>query len=223
MKLIMKKVLLMAAFAVASLAANAQAYIGGSLGFSNNKTKTGTTTVTENTNPTFTIAPEVGYALNEKWGIGIKLGFTSSNTKSEMTAAGLTATSEDKTTRLSVNPYVRYQALEIGKFNVFVDGGVYFNMNSRKQTATGVPDTEYEPAMGFGLNVTPGVSYKLTDKLSVVATANNLFRFGYTKSMVAKGVNGAPTPDAPTSIDANLNTLDNFSLGNLMFGFYYNF
>ena len=36
----MKKVLLMAAFAVASLAANAQSYVGGTIGFQNNKNNT---------------------------------------------------------------------------------------------------------------------------------------------------------------------------------------
>lgn len=195
----MKKILLMAAFAVASLTANAQFYVGGTLGFSNDKTNNGNTKVSS-----YTVMPEFGTVLNDKFGVGIVFGATSQTTK-------VTGQPDVKATTWTVNPYLRYQALEIGKVNVFVDGGVYFQSKTRDN---------YKAGMGLGLNVAPGIAYNLTDNISIVAKANNLFNFGYTKDPVQDIPNA---PDADTHVNASLNTLDNFTAANLSFGFYYNF
>lgn len=195
----MKKILLMAAFAVATLTANAQYYVGGTLGFSNDKTNNGNTKVTS-----FTVMPEFGLALNDQLGLGILFGATSETTK-------VTGYDDVKETTWSVNPYLRYQALEIGKVNVFVDGGVYFRSTSKDN---------YKAGMALGLNVAPGISYKLSDSFSIVAKANNLLSFGYKKDPVRDVPNAG---DADKHIDAELNTLNNFSAASLSFGFYYNF
>lgn len=195
----MKKILLMAAFAVATLTANAQYYVGGTLGFSNDKTNNGNTKVTS-----FTVMPEFGLALNDNLGLGILFGATSETTK-------VTGSDDVKATTWSVNPYLRYQALEIGKVNVFVDGGVYFQSTSKDN---------YKAGMALGLNVAPGISYKLSDSFSIVAKANNLLSFGYKKDLVRDVPNA---PDADKHINAALNTLNNFSAASLSFGFYYNF
>ena len=63
----MKKILVAAVVAFSSLAANAQIWMGGSLGFD----------YTDNDNSkavtTFTISPEVGYTLDEKWDLGLAI------------------------------------------------------------------------------------------------------------------------------------------------------
>ena len=192
----------MAAFAVASLTANAQSYIGGTIGFSNSKTEGGVTKVTN-----FTIAPEFGTALNDQLGVGIALGFGSNKRTLKETTGDIDVT----TTTFTVNPYLRYHALEIGKVNVFVDGGVYFDYEKTK---------DYKPGIGVGLNVAPGLAYNLTDKISIVAKANNLLSIGYSKSPVRDTPNA---PDAANAFNANVNTLNNFSAASLVFGFYYNF
>ena len=69
----MKKILLMAAFAVASLTANAQAWIGGSLGFDYEKYKD------VDAKTTFSIAPTVGYNLDEKLALGLELSLAFGN------------------------------------------------------------------------------------------------------------------------------------------------
>lgn len=177
--MIMKKILLMAAFAVATLAANAQSYVGGTLGF----TKLGDA-------QTIKVLPEVGTAISDNLGIGIALGYT--NVK-------------DTYNQINVNPYVRYQALQIGQWNIFVDGGVYFNY--KKNEGADKADTQ------FGLNVAPGLAFKLSDSFSIVAKANNLFCLDFFKAAGADD----------TKIDANLSTVNNFSFGGLSFGFYYTF
>ena len=65
--MIMKKILLMAAFAVATLTANAQVWIGGGLGFNYEKPKDVDAATIIN------IAPQVGYVLDEKFGLGLEL------------------------------------------------------------------------------------------------------------------------------------------------------
>ncbi len=199
----MKKILLMAAFAVATLSANAQSYVGGTLGFSTSKDKT----AGEKTTTSFVVAPEIGTSLNDKWGIGIALGV--GYNKQKLEHAGVSA--ETNSTIINVSPYARYQAIKWGRANIFVDGGILFGMEKAK---------DMKAALDLGLFVTPGVAFNLNEKWSIVAKANNLFTLGFHKDAVAD-VSGAP--DAPTSFKAGINTLESFTLGSLTFGVYYNF
>ena len=205
--MIMKKILLMAAFAVATLTANAQFYVGGNLGFKNNKEYTSSS---EKTISEFNIAPEVGTALNDKWGIGIKLGVGFDNEKTETTVAGATTTSELNSTTITVKPYARYQAFQWGKANFFCDGGVYFQMKSKK---------DFKPGMDLQLYVAPGVAFNVSEKWSIVASLTDFFRFGYEKKAI---LDVAGQPDPNTNMDANLG-LGSFDLGGITFGVFYNF
>ena len=172
----MKKILLLAVFAVASIAANAQSYVGGGFNFNKN-----------GDNYTIGISPEVGTVLNEKWGVGLAFDFN---------------TQKNVSTSFAINPYVRYQALQIDRWNIFVDGGIYFN--STKPEGQDAKNT-------FGLNVAPGVAFNLTDKISIVAKAGNLLALDFSK------------PGDDLVVDFKANSKDNFSFGGLIFGFYYNF
>ena len=58
-----------------------------------------------------TVAPEIGMSLNEQFGVGAVLSYTAS---------------QDVYNEFKINPYLRYNALEIGKVKVFVDGGIYY-------------------------------------------------------------------------------------------------
>lgn len=204
----MKKFLMTIAAAFAAVSMNAQVYVGGSLGFSNNKSNTATT---ETTVTGITVAPEIGMALDDKMGVGIAIGFGSNKNKTEYvgTAAG-TPSVETTVTTFALKPYLRYQVFQVSKFNVFVDGGIDFAIQSQKDMKAG---------MDLGVFVTPGIAYNVTDKWSIVGKLDNMFAFGYSKSPVAD-VAGAP--DAPTSINCGLST-GGFNVGSLSFGVYYNF
>lgn len=102
---IMKKFIAAVAVALCSLTANAQVWVGGSLGFSTTSPKVG------NSVTKLTIAPTVGYKLSEKWELGLTLEevatFRSGSTDNEF----------------SVSPFARLDFWKGGIATLFVDGG----------------------------------------------------------------------------------------------------
>lgn len=148
----MKRLMRMAVVALlasVSCAASAQVWIGGNMSYNHSETGydllygnlNGSTTVNM-----FTIAPEIGYNLSDKFSVAMALGYTHSDGS---------ANSWD------VNPYVRYHFAESGRVRFFIDGGVkytYTHLNGTKTDLNGI---------GFGIN--PGVSLALNERLGLVA------------------------------------------------------
>lgn len=141
--LIMKKIFLTLMVMVAAVAANAQVWVGGSLGFWTNGDAEGSQTKT-----TFNIAPEVGYDLSEDWSIALALGYASAKPEKG-----------DATNTLSVTPYARYNVLKAGNFKLFLDGAVDI-------ASIDNGDDSYS---AWGVGVKPGVAYSLNEKFSLVA------------------------------------------------------
>ena len=138
----MKKILLMAAFAVASLTANAQVWVGGGLGFNTQKAKDA------DAQTVFNIAPQVGYNLDEKLSLGLELGLKVANE-----AAG-------DYTDVTVAPFVRYTYAKMGIASLFVDGG--FGLGSRKVSGQ-------DAATIWHVGLRPGIAINLSDNLSIIS------------------------------------------------------
>lgn len=136
----MKKLIMMAAIAVASVSANAQVWVGGALGYDYNKENG----VADNY---ITISPEVGYNLDENWAIAI-----------DINAQFRTGDLPDRT-RLSVSPYARYTFFKSGIASLFVDGG--FNVGSEK-----LKGQDSQTTWGVGLR--PGIAISVAPKLTFV-------------------------------------------------------
>lgn len=152
----MRKILLAIAL-FTSLAMNAQFWVGGSLGLEFIKPDyNGAKTLT-----TFSIAPEFGFAGNEK------IDFVLSLNESFINYDGETANS------ISVEPYVRYTFAKAGIASFFIDGGF------------GVGYTEYsnydildESQKRFHIGFRPGVKLSLTENFGLSA---KLGFIGYEK------------------------------------------
>lgn len=200
--------------ACAAVSMNAQMYVGGGIGFQNNKTNNGTVGIpatTETTRTGFTFSPEFGMALDDKMGVGIVLDYTSVKNKVEYVGTAAGTPSVDATvTTIGLRPYLRYQLLQLGKVNVFLDGGVNLAFESQK---------DMKSAMDLGLFAQPGIAYSINDQWSIAAHIRNMFTIGYHKGAVPD-VAGAP--DAPTSFNAAVNT-GGFNTGNIDFSVYFNF
>ncbi|MDE6684276.1 MAG: outer membrane beta-barrel protein [Duncaniella sp.] len=179
----MKKFLLMAAMAVMSLGASAQDwYAGGQLTFGRTTEQPSGVKSTQ-----VTVLPEIGYNLTDNFAVGSVLGV------SYRKSGG-----EEKTV-FKVNPYARYSYFKNDRVSLFVDGGVDFGIGRAKGST----------AVEYGIGLRPGISYNISQKLSLVAHVGFL---GYQSGNRPAKHNGAAEN---WGLDLNSN--------NLMFGLYYNF
>lgn len=142
----MKKLLLLAVFAIASISASAQFYFGGQVGFSRNATDNITTV---------TIAPELGYTFNETWSFGGVLDYD------------YNYNSGNSVNIFEISPYARYNYAKLAdnKLKFFLDCGVGFGL----QKATG-----HDCGFVYHIGFRPGVSYALNSHYSLVAHLGQL-------------------------------------------------
>lgn len=156
----MKKLMMIAVMAVAGLAASAQTWVGGTLGFETKHIQGADKNI-----KTLNIAPEVGYNLNDKVAVAIALGYTfDSNFEVQGDVYDYN--------EYSINPYLRYTLAKAGDFSVFVDGGAkvaFGHLNGAKTNASFV-----------GVNVRPGISYAVSPKVTLVAHTGDGVYYGHT-------------------------------------------
>ena len=145
----MKKILLAAVVAFSSLAANAQIWVGGSLGAEFSKKDVDGA----KTESTFTISPEVGYTLSDKWDIAVAINTT------------LEDNGYENLTTFSVEPYARFTFAQMDNVSFFVDGGFAFGTKDVMNDITGKKDDQ----TSFKVGVRPGVKFAVNEKLGLVA------------------------------------------------------
>ncbi|MCM1532918.1 MAG: porin family protein [Ruminococcus flavefaciens] len=135
----MKKFLLGAALMLASVAASAQVYMGGSVAFDRN---------TSDNETRFIIAPEVGYNLNAKWAVGATIDYTHDFEQGQSTDL------------VSLAPYARYSFYKHQKVRLFVDGGISLGVGKSR-----FDETMVVCKIGFK----PGVAFDINEKFGLVA------------------------------------------------------
>ena len=206
----MKKIFMIAVMAVAAVSANAQWYVGGAFGLDFTKASKDADAQT-----TLSIAPEVGYNINDKWAVGAQVGFAMANNLAEekitytyyegmAIPTGITQSNDGTGTAFFIAPYARYTFAKSGIVSFFVDGGVGF---ATANYDIDNPNEKYsESGSIFNIGLRPGIAIKASDKVSLVATTGY---FGYMKKSDELG--------GGSKFGLNVN-------GNaLQLGFYYNF
>ena len=144
---------MMAVMAVAAISANAQVWIGGEVGLTSSHVNgVGTTKA-------FTLQPEAGYSLSDKFDVAIKLGYSYASEKEYKTSFGPQSYSNVNT--WEINPYVRYKFVKAGNFFAFVDGGLGYATTHYQ----GVSNNENK----FGVYVVPGIAYSVSNKVTLVS------------------------------------------------------
>ena len=144
----MKKILLLMVVAMTAMAANAQFWVGGSLGLNFFKAEDSFSDVITQVK----IAPELGYKLNNKW---------------ELAAAfneSFTVYDGDIYNSFSVEPYARFIFAKAGIASFFVDGG--FGLGAR-----GFDDDNFftRSRFEFYIGLRPGVKIHLSEKVGLVS------------------------------------------------------
>lgn len=140
----MKKIILTALVAASSLCANAQLWLGGSVGCAVTSPKVG------DSNTTFTIAPTIGYSLDENWDLALEIGYSN---------YGDVAVGAPKDA-FRIAPFARYSFAKCGIATFFIDGGFGFG----KVNYEGGDD-----ATTFNIGVRPGVKVELSPKVDLDA------------------------------------------------------
>ena len=177
----MKKVFLTLAVVMMAMVANAQLWMGGSFGFNSSKDSP-----TDNPVYLYSIAPEVGYSLAPRWDIAVGLGYSGSYEKDVTTLPILgDITTVNTTSQLSVEPYVRYTAFDLGKVGFFIDGGVKYSTGTNKTSINNESSaTSYNT---FFVGFQPGVKFAASDKITFAARIGSL---GYAKSSDGSSIFG---------------------------------
>ena len=95
----MKKILMtLVAVAMMAVSANAQVYVGGSIGIGSVKNGNG------DTETTYKFLPEVGFALNNNWSLGVVAGVS----KGGCDFSGPYFNQDTELEAVTINPYARY-------------------------------------------------------------------------------------------------------------------
>ena len=191
MRKVMKKIILTALVAVASLAANAQVWVGGEVGFSAGKTSYDGDKM--GSGAKFNLIPEIGYTINDKFDVALAIGISHANYNGDEYIGtenydlswnepfGLRGGDYNRNA-LKINPYVRYKFAKAGDFTFFVDGG--FSYTRIHYSHAQIDDKNN--ATQWGLGFKPGLAYNLSDKVSLVAHVGelsyNFFKCGDTKN-----------------------------------------
>jgi hypothetical protein len=161
---------------------NAQVFVGGKFRFytSNHKTDDGATTTDKRSNYSFDLSPEVGKFLSEKFAIGFALDISLSGNRS-----GVNNETLSKSSSFGGSPFLRYYAIRWNKVSVFGQGniGLAFSNSSEK---TGGVTTDGPKGTNLYITVYPGLSYDISDKLSL-QTSLNILSFDYNYLITKDG------------------------------------
>ena len=194
----MKKLFLSLIVAVCSLAASAQAYVGGQVGLWRN---------TDANHTSFNLAPELGYKLSNQWDLGLSIGFAHDYNK------GL------KLNGFEVDPYVRYTVAKAGPVSFFLDGGFGFATAKAKKG-----DRKSDSYNMWQIGIKPGVKVSLSKKVDFIASMGFL---GYRDNDDVKvtGIDAIDDifEDASPSVYGEKGFGFDFSTSNLKFGLIYTF
>jgi len=203
----MKKVFLAVLFAsMMAVSANAQLFVGGSIGFDIDASKnTSGTTVSNNPlTVSFDFSPKVGYYLSSAFGVGVITHF----------GLGLTNNRRDDPTKYtSINwgfgPFMRYTVLSRGDFSVLVEGGagVYGELSKSTRGSTTIKDPS---TFGFDISAMPILSYSLTNRVNL-EVSSNLLRLGFGVESEKSGAGDSLSKDTNTYFGFGINGYDFFS------------
>lgn len=148
----MKKFYLTLVALIMTVAASAQVYVGGEVGFWRNA---------DDNHTTFTIAPQIGYTLSDKWAIGTEIGYNHKY-QNHLSVNGF-----------EVAPYARYTVAKAGPVSFILDGGFGFSTNKAKyskDTRFGELSGESDSFNAWEVGITPGVKVSLAKNVDFIAS-----------------------------------------------------
>lgn len=171
----MRKIVMFLFVVMMALSAKSQVYVGGTVSFWHNDDVDATS---------FMLAPEVGYNLNEKWAVGVALGFAHQKYSLDDESV--------KGSAFAIAPYARYSYFENKVIRLFIDGGVGFSTSKVDG---------FDSVNGFEIGFKPGISIKVSKHFNLLAkfgflgyrddfngnSSNNGYGFAFTSEDLTFG------------------------------------
>lgn len=148
---------------------NAQRFIGGSIRINTTNTNHDeTTTPNKFSSYDLMLMPRVGRYLSDNLAVGLDLKLSFNGQKSDQNPATKSNSSE-----IGLSPFIRYYAIRLNKFSVYGEG--YAGMSfTRSKSKTGGITTDGPKNTLIYLGVHPGLSYDISDKISLETSLNIL-------------------------------------------------
>ena len=172
----MKKGLLFLGILIFACSANAQIFVGGSVGvgFDNKKNKDGEK-ISQNFN--VGLSPEIGYSITSKIDIGLSVGvgFQREKRTYNYWGGGKQVVKNDTLT-WNVAPLLQYHFAKWGKFDFVARGVVYFGgeKETNFNSYGGMVYDKKENRYNYGLSVSPVIHYNLNDHFILLTDLNFL-------------------------------------------------
>ncbi len=186
----MKKIIAATFVAMCSFSANAQIWVGGSVGFSkfDNESQNEGLANSNNTPTRLYFGPKVGYDFNDKWAIALAFDYGSGDKTNtcNYSPSGNVYKSYTSSHNFLVTPFVRYTFAKSGIVSFYVDGGISIGWGKNKshEDDSNVYDDEHDAvesicskSHSFDVGLRPGMLIDLSDH---VALELDLGFLGYT-------------------------------------------
>lgn len=143
----MKKILMTLAVAFVAVAANAQVYVGGSVGIASSKNGGGKNVTT------YQVLPEIGYNINKDVALGTVVGWGKGNPVN---------IENESRNYFTIQPYARFNVVRTKYVDAFIDGGFGYTHYNHAYSVT---PSKNEWSVGLK----PGIAVNLSKKVSLVA------------------------------------------------------
>lgn len=211
----MKKLFFIACFALAAVtAANAQWYVGGNVSYARSSSTSERTgqEKSETTNTGFEITPRVGYIFNDRWSVGLGLGY-----KFAKQAEG---DNESKQDAYSVSPYARFNVFYFGPFSIAAEAMAGYGKSKFRPMD---PSVKSSGADVFSAKLSPVLELDASKNLTLECRLD-FFSIGYYSSKwTAKYEDGTKDTHKHNDFSAGVKGDEIFTTGKLTFGMIYKF
>lgn len=169
MKKSLLALVLAVALAVPVLAENM--WVGGSFSYSSDNSKIEYDGGGEDTmsSTSWSIEPEFGYSLNEKWDIGLDLGYESNQGVTELygiKVEDIAPIDAVDTTAMGIAPFARFHVAQIAGVDVMLKGSIIYAKGEIKTHGESIDYSAY------GVSIAPVISYSINETWSIGATLN---------------------------------------------------
>ena len=209
----MKKLGLVFVLVLAAMISNAQLFVGGSfdLELGSNVTENNSTTTSDRSSYLFGFNPKVGFFLSDKFSIGTSLNL---RTSGSINSTNPNNEIRNTTFTWSLTPFARLSFVEFGKFSVLAEGRVGIGGTTSK-IKIGADSTDDPSTFNYGINITPILSYSLSNRINLEAALN----------FMNMGLNGTLKDDkdknettSTIDFDLGVNSRNAFNVGAMTVG-----